>query len=424
MNATLSSLQAAVSTSEQVPAIKATHPAGQATVGDSPVLHAAIGLAEQIRAASDGDRARPPTSAGHRRGDEGRRRVRHGDAARLGRPGTGPVDAVPRHRGAGHGRRLGRMVRDDRLRRRLHHRLPRSGCRPRDVSRPSGRYRRRRDDDRASESGCRGATASAGAFRSSAAAITANGSGWAASSSKTASPRVDGNGVPETRQCLLRLSQCDILDTWHTTGLRGTGSNDVVVRDVFVEEERTFSFQDPQLVKRPGPLYAFPFMFIAKGAAPALGIARHAIDALIESARPSRPGATRSVSASRLPKCCATTSTCRTRWGAPRRFSPPRAPITSTSWAICGRPCSTAGSRPRGSSRYSPPPIRTSSAFASMWCSSSTRRQAAAAVYQKGPLDRCLRDVLTMNQHVVATPRTYEMAGRLLLGLEPLRWLF
>jgi alkylation response protein AidB-like acyl-CoA dehydrogenase len=47
-----------------------------------------------------------------------------------------------------------------------------------------------------------------------------------------------------------------------------------------------------------------------------------------------------------------------------------------------------------------------------------------SAVYQKGPLDRCLRDVLTMNQHVIGTLRTYEMAGRLLLGLEPLRWLF
>ena len=47
-----------------------------------------------------------------------------------------------------------------------------------------------------------------------------------------------------------------------------------------------------------------------------------------------------------------------------------------------------------------------------------------AAVYQKGPYDRCLRDILTMNQHVIATLRTYEMAGRLLLGLKPLRWLF
>jgi hypothetical protein len=33
-------------------------------------------------------------------------------------------------------------------------------------------------------------------------------------------PRVDGNGVPETRQCLMRLSQCEILDTWHTIRCR------------------------------------------------------------------------------------------------------------------------------------------------------------------------------------------------------------
>jgi indole-3-acetate monooxygenase len=100
----------------------------------------------------------------------------------------------------------------------------------------------------------------------------------------------DANGVPETRQCFLRLSQCEILDTWYTTGLCGTGSNDVAVRDVFVPEEHTFSFQDPQLVKRSGPLYDFPFMFIAKGPGTALGIARHAIDALTETAgaRPAR----------------------------------------------------------------------------------------------------------------------------------------
>jgi indole-3-acetate monooxygenase len=100
----------------------------------------------------------------------------------------------------------------------------------------------------------------------------------------------DGNGVPETRQCFLRLSQCEIMDTWYATGLRGTGSNDLVVRDVFVPEEHTFSFQDAQLVKRSGPLYAFPFMFITKGPGTALGIARHAIDTLTEAAagKPAR----------------------------------------------------------------------------------------------------------------------------------------
>jgi Acyl-CoA dehydrogenase, C-terminal domain len=57
-------------------------------------------------------------------------------------------------------------------------------------------------------------------------------------------------------------------------------------------------------------------------------------------------------------------------------------------------------------------------------CSTFNKASGGTAVYQSGALDRCLRDVLTMNQHLMGSPRTYEMAGRLLLGLEPLRWLF
>jgi len=33
-------------------------------------------------------------------------------------------------------------------------------------------------------------------------------------------------------------------------------------------------------------------------------------------------------------------------------------------------------------------------------------------------------NVLTVNQHVIGTLRSHEMADHLLLGLEPLRWLF
>src|SRR5262249_14174202 len=103
-------------------------------------------------------------------------------------------------------------------------------------------------------------------------------------------PRTDGNGVSETRQFLLHPSQVEIADTWRTTGLRGTGSHDVVGHDAFVEDARSFSFRDPKLIKRAGPRDAFPFMFIAKGSAPALGIARHAIDTLAAGAagKPAR----------------------------------------------------------------------------------------------------------------------------------------
>jgi alkylation response protein AidB-like acyl-CoA dehydrogenase len=237
-------------------------------------------------------------------------------------------------------------------------------------------------------------------------------------------PRVDGNGVPETRQCLLHLSQCEILDTWNTTGLRGTGSNDVAVHDQFVEEGRSFSFQDPELIKRAGPLYAFPFMFMAKAPAPALGIARRGIDALIESAstKPARRYKLgERIEASKMLRddvyVQEVAGRAETLLAAARAYY---FDVTGDLWAtlLDGRQ----------------PSERQTALFTSAYphvvgvCVDVVqlvyKAAGGTAVYQKGPLDRCLRDVLTMNQHVIGTLRTYEMAGRLLLGLEPLRWLF
>jgi alkylation response protein AidB-like acyl-CoA dehydrogenase len=235
--------------------------------------------------------------------------------------------------------------------------------------------------------------------------------------------RVDGNGVPETRQCFVRVSECEILDTWHTTGLRGTGSNDVVVRDKFVEEGRTFSFQDPRLIKRPGPLYAFPFMFIAKGAAPALGIARHAIDAAVESmaAKPAR----RYTVGERIEPAKLLRDDVYVQ-GAVGRAETLLAAARAHYFHVMGDLWLTllAGGQP---SERQLALFTTAYAHTVSVCVDVVqlvyKAAGGAAVYQKGQLDRCLRDVLTMNQHALGTLRTNEMAGRLLLGLEPLRWL-
>jgi len=46
------------------------------------------------------------------------------------------------------------------------------------------------------------------------------------------------------------------------------------------------------------------------------------------------------------------------------------------------------------------------------------------AVYQKGPLDRCLRDILTANRRVIATARTYEIARRVRMAeMDVADWL-
>ncbi|MBV8401786.1 MAG: acyl-CoA dehydrogenase family protein [Acetobacteraceae bacterium] len=236
-------------------------------------------------------------------------------------------------------------------------------------------------------------------------------------------PVVDGNGVPETRQCLVRLSQCEVLDTWYTTGLRGTGSNDLLAKDVFVEAERTFSFQDKDLIKRPGPLYAFPFMFRAKSGAVALGIARHALDSLVEiatskAARRYRVG--EHLEPARMMRDDVFIQQAVGR--ADSMLTSARGylfEVMSDFWSTLvagGLPSATQAAR-----------FATMHAFVVGMCVEVVQHifkaAGGTAIYQKGPLDRCLRDVLTANQHVSGSARAYETAGRLLLGMEPLRGL-
>ena len=79
--------------------------------------------------------------------------------------------------------------------------------------------------------------------------------------------------------------ELEVLDTWHTLGLRGTGSHDSVVTDLFVPARRTFSLFDGPLVDRP--LYRFPVFgyFALSVAAAAMGNARGAIDDFAELAK-------------------------------------------------------------------------------------------------------------------------------------------
>jgi alkylation response protein AidB-like acyl-CoA dehydrogenase len=237
------------------------------------------------------------------------------------------------------------------------------------------------------------------------------------------SPRILANGMPETRTCFVKLADCEILDTWYTTGLRGTGSNDIAIHDVFVPTEQTFTFQDRNLVKRQGPLYAFPLMFIAKGAAPALGVARHAIDILIENAerRPAR----RMMLGDHVepPKMLRDEVFVQDAAGrAEAILGSSRAylfDVVGDLWETL-----VAGQRPSARQQ-----ARFIAAYGHVvgGCMEAVqtvfKATGGSAVYQSGPLDRCLRDVVTMNQHLMGSLKTYEMAGRLLMGLEPLRWM-
>ncbi len=98
------------------------------------------------------------------------------------------------------------------------------------------------------------------------------------------------NGKPEVRYCLVPVAQVELIDTWRTKGMRGTGTHTFEVRDVFVPEERTvFPYGAPLI--SPGPRYKIPLTlgFAAGDGMVALGLARSCLNAFFEVAGSKAP---------------------------------------------------------------------------------------------------------------------------------------
>ncbi|MFC9255132.1 3-hydroxy-9,10-secoandrosta-1,3,5(10)-triene-9,17-dione monooxygenase oxygenase subunit [Amycolatopsis thailandensis] len=89
---------------------------------------------------------------------------------------------------------------------------------------------------------------------------------------------------------LVPISDYTIEDVWDTVGLRGTGSNDIIVNDVFVPKHRALSFiatskcKTPGQEINPGPLYKMPYGSVHPSTitAPIIGMAQGAYDAHVE----------------------------------------------------------------------------------------------------------------------------------------------
>ncbi|RSM61052.1 flavin-dependent monooxygenase [Amycolatopsis sp. WAC 01376] len=89
---------------------------------------------------------------------------------------------------------------------------------------------------------------------------------------------------------LVPIADYTIEDVWDTVGLRGTGSNDIIVNDVFVPKHRALSFiatskcKTPGQEINPGPLYKLPYGSVHPSTitAPIIGMAQGAYDAHVE----------------------------------------------------------------------------------------------------------------------------------------------
>jgi len=102
--------------------------------------------------------------------------------------------------------------------------------------------------------------------------------------------RLKADGKPEARYIFVPVAQAELLDTWNTRGMRGTGTHHFAVEDVFVPTERSVLAVGADLV-HDGPLYKIPrtLAFASGDSAVALGMARSCLEAFFELAGSKTP---------------------------------------------------------------------------------------------------------------------------------------
>ncbi|HLZ69944.1 MAG TPA: acyl-CoA dehydrogenase family protein [Dehalococcoidia bacterium] len=224
-------------------------------------------------------------------------------------------------------------------------------------------------------------------------------------------PRLGPLGLPEAIMALLPTADYQILDTWHVSGLRGTGSTDFAIADAFVPEEYCMQafVGRPQ---RPEALYQYPLIsFLAAEVAPVgLGIARHAIEALGELAQAKTPTGQTSLLRER-----AAVQADLARAEALVRSA--RAFLYETAEETWAMTCAgeMLDERVRALVRLAATTAVLQSAQA---VDLLYNAGGATSIYESSPLERCFRDVHALTQHVIVQQPTLETVGKVLLGVE------
>jgi alkylation response protein AidB-like acyl-CoA dehydrogenase len=212
------------------------------------------------------------------------------------------------------------------------------------------------------------------------------------------------------RIAAIPAAQVEVLDTWHTTGLNATASNDVQVTDVRVPAERTFSLFDDD-ARDPAPLYRWHWMFFSNIAAVPLGVARAAIEEAkaVASTKVLMPSLTYARDDVIVQDAIGR---------AESLVAASRAYLFDTLGTIWD---TLQSGRPLSSAEWSA--FRLATTFTFQSCKQAVglvyETLGTTGIYRRSTLDRQLRDITTMTQHMLCQTRTYAACGRTLLGLDP-----
>ena len=223
----------------------------------------------------------------------------------------------------------------------------------------------------------------------------------------------------EHRMFVLPRSDYEIIDTWHATALRGTGSNDVAAEEVFVPAHRTLAVDETKGCRGPGlavndaALYRLPvfamFPYVLAGCA--LGTAEGALEGYVAATR-RRVG---SYSGTRVAD------------HVPIQIKIAEAAVRieaagTLMRAACDEAMAhgEAGTVPDFTTKTR---FRRNGAYAASECRRAVdilfEASGGAALYERNPIQRFFRDIHAINAHISFN---FDIAGaqygRAVLGLE------
>jgi len=220
-------------------------------------------------------------------------------------------------------------------------------------------------------------------------------------------PVLTANGTPRTRILVTSASNVRIIETWDTLGMRGTGSHDFTMENLFVPTD--YSFDMGQVPRVDAPLYKAPALPISYQAGVPLGIARAALDEAHALCRTKRviPGNHLLQDDPRTQECIGRAET---NLAAARNYI---FDVLTDAWATlsAGQPLS--------------PEQRTACRMTLVHAHEAGRKvvdsmvnlAATSSLGRSSVLERALRDIITASQHRQVHPRHYAGGGRAYLGV-------
>ncbi len=223
-------------------------------------------------------------------------------------------------------------------------------------------------------------------------------------------PELLPSGRPRVQSILFDRSQISHMDNWDSFGLLGSGSGEFAVNDVFVPEARSACLMSDLPMARP--LYRFPvFGLLGIGiGAVALGVARHAMDALLELAQDKTPQSSSKTLAMRTSTQQAV-ARAEAQWRSARAFL---MDAVRAGWDEAEKTGEISVDSRRDIRLATTHAVHSAQDVVS----SMYQLGGGNSIFAQSPLQHCLRDIHVITQHFMVSDSTYELTGRLLLGLD------